>query len=209
MIESQDEHERAIQRHWAAGANQAAASLLLATYGREILRFIASRLRDPELTADVFSQFTEDLWRSFDSFGFRCSARVWAYTLARHASSRVLKVAQRERRRHVPLSEAGELGELAERIRTETLPLLRTETKTRMAALRERLSEEDQQVLLLRVNRKLEWREIAQVMLGCDADEPMLTRETARLRKRFQLAKQQLRGFAEAEGLLGHIDESR
>jgi RNA polymerase sigma-70 factor (ECF subfamily) len=196
--------EVAIRERHEAGAYDDAATLLLQSYGREILGFLVSRLRDPELAGDVFSRFCEDVWRGLRGFGWRCSARAWAYTLARNAASRELKVVQRERRRRVPLSQAAALSKLEQKIRTETLRLLKTETRSRIAALRERLPEDDQALLLLRINRKLDFREIAHVMLGDAeaADAVVVDREAARLRKRFQLVKQQLRKLAKEEGLL-------
>jgi RNA polymerase sigma-70 factor (ECF subfamily) len=57
---------------------------------------------------------------------------------------------------------------------------------------------------VLRVDRGLEWIEVARVMLGegaPDASDTELTRETVRLRKRFQLLKAELRKRAKAAGL--------
>lgn len=196
--------ERAIRERQAGGEHDAAATLLLESYGREILGFLVSRVRDPELAGDAFSRFCEDVWRGLRGFAWRCSARAWAYTLARNAASREIKAVQREQRRRIPLSQAEGLSKLEHKIRTETLRLLKTEPQNRIAALRERLPEDDQALLLLRINRKLDFREIAHVMLG-DAetsDAATVEREAARLRKRFQLVKEQLRKLAKAEGLL-------
>jgi RNA polymerase sigma-70 factor (ECF subfamily) len=204
MGEEHEPIERAIRERWDARDYEAAATVLLRGYGREILAFLVSRLREPGLAGDVFSQFTEDLWRGLPAFAWRSTARVWAYTLARHALSRQLKVVQRERRRRVPLSGAPGQSKVEKQVRTETLRVLKTEVRDRMAELRQRLTSDDQMLLLLRVNRSLDWRDIAQVMLG--EGEPIeavqLDRESARLRKRFQLIKQQLRKMAEEEGLL-------
>jgi RNA polymerase sigma-70 factor (ECF subfamily) len=82
--------------------------------GREIFGFLVSRLRDRDAAADVFSTFTEDLWRGLDGFRWQCTARVWAYTLARHATSHYLRDARRRRAREQPLSRAGPLSEIAQ-----------------------------------------------------------------------------------------------
>ena len=93
----------------------------------------------------------------------------------------------------VPISQAPVAGEL-DRIRTATLAHLRTENKDRVAQLRAALSEEDQLVLTLRIDRGLDFREIALVTLGdVEASPEQVTRETARLRKRLQLIKDKLR----------------
>jgi RNA polymerase sigma-70 factor (ECF subfamily) len=76
--------------------------------------------------------------------------------------------------------------------------------KDRFQQLREQLPEDDQTLLVLRVDRGLSWLELAEVMLGDDApasDEQLKT-EAARLRQRFQAAKHRLRKLVEEAGLL-------
>ena len=60
-------------------------------------------------------------------------------------------------------------------------------------------------LLILRVDRRLEWVEIARVLAGDDGlvDDTSLKREAARLRKRFQIVKDRLRDMAKREGLVG------
>ncbi len=72
-----------------------------------------------------------------------------------------------------------------------------------MQELRQKLPIEDQQVLILRVGNQLSWPEIAIVMSETaeGPEEPDLSREAARLRKRFQLAKERLRVMAREAGL--------
>jgi RNA polymerase sigma-70 factor (ECF subfamily) len=187
-----------------AGDKHKAATLLLEGYGREILGFLISRLRDHEAASEVFSRFTEDLWRGLDGFRWRCSARVWAYTLARHAASHYIRDARRRRARDVPLSHAGPLSNIGERIRTATITSARTERKSQVARLRERLPADDQMLLILRINRRLSWTEIAQVMLheGEVVEDSLLEREAVRLRKRYQSAKKKLRSMAVEAGLV-------
>jgi RNA polymerase sigma-70 factor (ECF subfamily) len=157
-----------------------------------------SRLRDDSAASDVFSTFAEDLWRGLPGFGWRCTARVWAYTLARHAASRHIRDARRRRERDLPLSAAGALSQIEQRVRTETRRGARTEDKSRIAQLRERLAADDQALLILRIDRKLAWTEIAQVMLhdGEVAADAVLLQESVRLRKRYQAAKTKLRKLA-------------
>jgi RNA polymerase sigma-70 factor (ECF subfamily) len=200
--------ERKIRTLCDAGDKKRAATLLLEGYGREIFGFLVARLRDRDAASDVFSQFTEDLWRGFDGFRWQCSARVWSYTLARHAASRYIDDVRRRRGRDLPLSRAGPLSEIAERIRTGTRAGARTESRSRIAQLRESLPVDDQTLLILRVNRKLGWKEIAHIMLrdGETPDDAELDREAVRLRKRYQLAKDKLREMAVEQGLVGGDD---
>jgi RNA polymerase sigma-70 factor (ECF subfamily) len=93
------------------------------------------------------------------------------------------------------------------RVRTQTLTFLRTQTKKRIAELRDELPEDDRVLLILRVDRGLAWVELARVLLGerIDGghDDATVKREAVRLRKRFQLVKERLTQLAEKEGLLG------
>jgi hypothetical protein len=69
--------------------------------------------------------------------------------------------------------------------------------------LREQLPVDEQTLLILRVNRQLRWEEIAQVMLFDSVVEPAeLKVGAARLRKRFQIAKEKLRRMALEAGIL-------
>jgi RNA polymerase sigma-70 factor, ECF subfamily len=97
----------------------------------------------------------------------------------------------------------GLLSEVAAQTRTRTDAYLKTEVKNRMQELRQKLPAEDQQLLILRVNRQLSWNEIAMVLGddGLRATDVELQREATRLRKRFQLAKDRLRALARQEGL--------
>jgi RNA polymerase sigma-70 factor (ECF subfamily) len=200
--------EQRIRAAHEAGDLPVAATLLMEGYGPEIYGFLASRLRDREFTADVFGDFAEDLWRGLKTFHWGCTVRAWAYTLARHAASRGIRGRRRRGARNVPLSHAGPLSEIAERVRSETSIQLRTTKQTRMAALREQLPEFERMLLILRVNRQLAWLEIARIMAPGTAEaalnltEEELQTEAARLRKRFQKAKEKLRQLAEQAGLL-------
>src|SRR5580700_5901353 len=141
MMESaeRDALEARIRALCEAGDKSQAATALLEGYEQELVGFLVARLRDREAAAEVFSQFTEDLWRGLDGFRWQCSARVWSYTLARHAASRYIDDARRRRGRNVPLSRAGPLSEIAERIRTGTRAGDRTESRNKIAQLRESL----------------------------------------------------------------------
>jgi len=185
------------------GDYDAAATSILRAYASEIFRFIYARSRDQDIASEAFSQFTEDLWRGLPNFQWKCSARTWAYAVARHAASRAMHAA-RKNRLHVPFSQASEFAKLEQRVRTETLNYMKTEVRGRLEKLRETLADEDQALLLLRVNRQLSWKDIAQVVLydGQEISAAALNQEAARLRKRFQLLKEKLRKWS-------HGDESQ
>jgi RNA polymerase sigma-70 factor (ECF subfamily) len=205
MQDAPEDPEVSIRVAHQGGYYDAAATLTLELYGREIMGFIAARSASHEDASDIFSQLSEDLWKGLPAFEWRCSIRTWAYRLARNAAFHQRK---REKRGGpaVSLSNASRMSEMVERVRTETHAHLRTEVKTRFQQIREQLSAEDQTLLILRVDRNMSWRELAIVMLaeGEDDSEESIKREAARLRKRFQFAKDQLRALALEAGLINH-----
>lgn len=176
------------------GDIDAAATKALRVYGPELYGFLCALAKDEADASDAFSFFSEHLWRSLRSFEWRCSVRAWSYRLARNA---LIDVKRGKRRDAVPLSA---ISEVAERVRTETATFLRTETKSELQRLRATLPEDDQQLLVLRVDRNLSWQELARVFAGDDAelDDEAIERESARLRKRFQLVKKKFVELARA-----------
>lgn len=197
--------ERDVKALCDADRRDEAAERALRGYGPEVFGFLSSQHRDEAAAADVFQMWSERLWLGLGGFGWECSLRTWAYTVARNASLTYLRAAQRRAKREAPAPLSDLAARVAEEVRTRTQAFQRTEVKSKMAALRASLSEEDQALLTLRIDRKLEWKEIARVML-CDAGEPdaaVLTRESQRLRKRFQAVKERLVELARREGILG------
>lgn len=194
-----------IQAACQRGAFDEAATLLLETYGDELLSFLAARLRSPSDADEAFSIFVEDVWVGLPQFAFRSSARTWAYTLARNAASRYARSPSRRAQRNLPLSGNSHVFQAIEQVRSRTRAYLRTEVKDRLRALREKLDPDDQTLLILRVDRGMSFRELARVMLG-DSDEKVegeeLDRESVRLRKRFERVKAEFKQMVKDEGLL-------
>ena len=148
--------------------------------------------------------FTEDLWTGLPGFQWRCSMRGFCYTIARNAANRY-KVAPANRGdRNVGLTQASHLSQLVDQVRSRTVAYLRTEVKSKMRSLREQLPDDDQTLLILRVDRNLPWRELSMIMTegGETLPDDELDRISARMRKRFQLAKERLKDLARAEGLI-------
>ncbi len=198
-----DDGEAALLERISRGDLSGAATLLIRRYGPEIYGFLAAQLRDETAAAEAFSSFTEDLWRGLPGFQGRSSLRVWSYTLARNAATRHVVAPHRRRDRNVPLSEAAELVDLAERVRTETLPFLRTEAKAKLAEIRQRLSPDECALLVLRVDRGLDWTDVARILFPEDValSDGDLRTLVARLRKRFQAVKTKVRRMAKDAGL--------
>lgn len=172
-----------------AGDITRAATCAVRGYGPQILGYLTAVLRRRDLAEDAFSVFTEDMWKGLDGFRRGSSFRTWAYKLAYHAALRVLRDPHHKRGVSLPASLA---SGLAENLRSETPLHLRTDVKTAVQLLREELSPEEQTLLVLRIDRSLDWREVAEVM---DAEEPTV-------RKRFERLREKLRKLAKSRGLL-------
>jgi RNA polymerase sigma-70 factor (ECF subfamily) len=196
------EVEVEIGAHCRAGDYQRAAEVALEAYGSELLGFLVALHDHRDEAFEVFSQMCEDLWRGLPKFQQRASFRTWAYALARNALYQFRLTKRRRGRFDAPLSDCPALAEVAERLRTTTVWFLRTEIKDRLTALRRSLPLEDQTLLILRVDRRLGWNEIATAMNDAPLDDDSLRRESARLRQRFQSIKTKLRDLAERQGLI-------
>jgi hypothetical protein len=106
--------------------------------------------------------------------------------------------------RNLTLPGENALSELVKQLRSTTHAYQRTDVKDAFRLLREKLPVEDQTLLILHVDKKLPWREIA-IVLNDEAslpDDPTLEREAARLRKRFERVKADLKAIAIQAGLL-------
>ena len=106
----------------------------------------------------------------------------------------------RPQRRLVALDDAREVFERAEQIRTATVQFLRTEIKDGLRQLRDELAPEDHELLILRIDRKMAWRDIA-IALDEEGDRTVDQR-AAVLRKRYERLKTQLRAVAAERGLV-------
>jgi RNA polymerase sigma-70 factor (ECF subfamily) len=195
------ELEAELDARCTARSFEGAATLAIRGFGPQIVGFLQALLRDEDLTSDVFAEVCEDLWRGLPGFERRAPFRSWLYTLARHAAWRRLR-REKQARRHVALDDASLVSRLQQEVRLATLPHLRSETRTRFTALRESLPIEDQELLILRVDKRLDWKELARILGGEQLDESELTRTASRLRKRFQVLKERLRERARKEGWL-------
>jgi len=187
--------EEGIRAACAAADWERAATLAIEGYGDELFRFLLALARDQSGADDAFSLLSESVWRALPGFRWESSFRTWAYTLARHAWFRLLRDPHRRADRRLGLSDAPSLAQAVAAVRTRTITYLRTESRDKLEKLRATLAPEDQALLILRVGRTMAWPEIARVL--ADPDEPLgpgdLERRAARLRKRFQRIKDDLR----------------
>jgi len=189
-----DSVEGLIAAHRGRGDLAAAADAAVRHYGPGILGFLVSLMESEAEGYEVFSRFCEDMWRGIDSYRGEGSFRAWAYRVAWAAAKRRKRDHARRRERALG-SEEQEL--LVAEPRPSTARHLRTTSKNSLAALRRQLPEEDQLLLVLRVDRSMRWREIADVL----ADQGEAVSEQA-LWKRFERVKARLRDLAAEAGLL-------
>ena len=196
---SREDVEAEIRRLCESGQTRAAVTLAIRDYGPEVVGFLVVLTRDPADAGDVFADVCVRIWKSLGSFRWQCSLRTWLYVIARRAYSAHQRERQQWRDRHIRISDVPEIDELIMRVRTTTLARLRGEPQTRAQRLREQLTPDEQSLLTLRLDRGLEWREIARVLADGSDDEPTddeLGREAAALRKRFERLKERLKRLA-------------
>lgn len=201
MTFASPDEEQDLRRAWDTGDFRAVTTLALERYGPEIFGVLAARMRSSADAADAFSLFAENLWRGLPGFQWRCSLRAWAHRVARNAGVRWATDGARSPGRNLSMEQGG-VFEIVDHVRSSTLAHLRTEVKSEVRRLREALSYTDQMLLILRVDKALEWHDIAAALAEQDLDPDALKREAARLRKRFQLITEKLRELARERGLL-------
>jgi RNA polymerase sigma-70 factor, ECF subfamily len=206
MNPEHEELEQDIRRRAEARDFAGATTAALEGYGPEIVRFLHAIHSREEAAADVFSMFAEGVWRGLPSFNWECSFRTWAYAVARRSSLHYRRDEGRRARKQAPLEELSAVSAVVMRVRTATLSYLRTERRSRFAELRDALPPDDRALLILRVDRELSWNDLARAMHEDEAaplSGESLKRESARLRKRFQIIKEKLLEIGRREGLVG------
>lgn len=173
----------------------AAATLLVTAYGPEVLGWLYAVSRTHAEGDDAFATVCERLWCSLPQLHHDGSLRTWMYVVARNV------VRDQHRRAHarkaVPISAVSEIAAL---VRSTTAAHRDTPNKDRLKILRDALEPEDRMLLVLRVDRELPWRDIAEILAGGRGDPEELARDAARLRKRFERVKAGLRASWDAAG---------
>jgi len=195
------ETEALVHQACESGDQAKATRLALELYGDEVLRYLVTLTHDETVANDAFALFCEHLWRGILRFRWEAKLRTWTYVVARNA----LRIIGNDpyRRRAVPLSDAG-VEALVEQLRSTTPEYLRTEARDAVARLRQQLDPQDQELLVLRIARRMSWIEIARVFApeSPEPDPEALKREAARLRKRFQRSKSALQSLLQEHGLV-------
>jgi RNA polymerase sigma-70 factor, ECF subfamily len=168
------------------GERDEAATRVIERLEPDIRGYIACRLVGDDAD-DALSQFRENVWRDLVRFRWECSLRAWAYRLAHHAVTRILRQPHRRREEHLPSSAASVLA-----ASIGARGPMSSERHQGLALLRAELTDEEQELLTLRIDRELEWEEISAIL---DAT-------SAALRKRFERLIPRLEQMARERGLL-------
>lgn len=177
------------------GDHAGAATVVVREYGPQLLGYLCSVLRSDADAGEVFSMFSEDLWRGLPGFRRECPVRVWCYRLAWHAAARFLRDPYRGRGRRL---ETTELSRLVDEVRSSVFLGRDQARQATLDRLRAALAPDERTLLVLRLDRGLSWAEVALVLAeekGAPVDEPAL-------RKRFERLKDKLAQRAREEGLL-------
>src|SRR5512145_2202469 len=158
------------------GETEPAATRAVEGLGPPIFGYLCS-LHEEDDAKEVFSMWAEDVWRGLASFRGDSTVRTWSYRLAWHASCRFRRDAFRRRREPIATSAASRLAASVASM-SGMAPGSRRE---RLARLRAALAPDEQSLLVLRVDRELEWDEIAEIL--SEDGEPV---SSPALRKRFE-----------------------
>lgn len=173
------------------GEYERAATRAIEGYGPELLGYLHAMAPTTADAEDLYADLCERMWTHLPGFRWQSSFRTWAYTVARNLLRSDLRV--RRARKVISLSTSAE-EKLAEQIRTTTALHLKSASKSRLEQVRQSLEPDDRTLLILRVDRKLPWQEVARVFADEEISSPQeLTRVTASLRKRFERLKDKLR----------------
>jgi DNA-directed RNA polymerase specialized sigma24 family protein len=143
--------------------------------------------------------FTEDVWKGLPNVRSDKHMRTWLYVVARNALSRHVRFKRRWRLRHTVSGLDSLPAEARQSYGT------RQGNLAQLTPLLAELSPADRELLDQRLVKALPWREIAlqsaHTAGAGDTSEAFLTRESARLRKRYQLLLLSLRQRADLSSL--------
>ncbi len=200
-VEEREASEAAIRAACTDNDYGLATRRTLEHYGPELLGYLVALTHDEDLANDAFSYFSERLWRGLPGFRWESSLRTWVYVIARNS----LRAIQRSPAfRHRPDQMSDTIAnKLVAKLRSTTALYLKTEVKDGLARLRLKLDPLDQDILVLRISRKMSWIDIAKVVHEGEEPPaaPQLKRNAARLRKRFERSKATLAALMREEGL--------
>jgi RNA polymerase sigma-70 factor, ECF subfamily len=168
------------------GERDEAATLAIECLRPEALGYLRSLLEEDDAN-DALSLWSEAVWHDLPSFRWESSLRAWAIGVARHSASRILRKPHRSREQHLSSSAASWLAASLGTSRVNS-----AQQHQQLALLRASLDQEEQELLTLRIDRRLEWEEVAYILQS----------SSVALRKRMERLTKKLTQLARELGLL-------
>jgi len=183
------DREQAIQALLAKGDAEGAVTAAIRWLGPEILGYLHAVCGSPEEAAESFSAFAEAAWKGMSDLPPESSVRVWAYRLARKVAAEATPDPWR-RRRGSPTATSGW---------ADTVHVKSRQAREALDALRDSLDPDERTLLILRTDRGLSWKEVAEVLAEHGA--PLPEAEVA-LRHRLGQIKEKLAKLGRESGPL-------
>ena len=161
-----------------------AAQEALRRYGPELFGFLVAVVGDREAAGTVYANACRHMETELAALPRTCSLQTGMYAIVRRRLA-----AHRQTGPHRTTGTATDF-ELTDPSRTVSRrPANR---RAAIAALRMHLPPEDRELLVLRIDRSLDWTEVAITSLGWDASKLDLAREARRLRARMRAVREEL-----------------
>ncbi len=191
-----DQVVQEVRQALASGDVVAATLRVLDAYGAEVFGFLAGVLDDIDEAREAYSSIGERTRERLVTMGCPDDLRTCLYGLACRALD-----ARRTQQDPVPRG----LTSSSDPLLAPPAPPSGTRRKRpeALAHLRSKMPARDRELLVLRVDRRMTWDELATVFLGDDASESDHLREIFLLRSRYRIIKSWLAREAESRGILG------
>ncbi len=177
----------------AAGKPRAAAEEVIRLHGARVRRYLRSALREPDEADDAYSLWAEWMVRAIDRFRGDSSLLTWSFGVARNAARRVRDDAFRRRRcslRRGAISRVPDARASSSLRRVERAAAF-------LETVRRALSDEEREILSLRIDQGLAWDDVANVLASGGSAVSGVA-----LRKRFERMKLRLQRLAVEMGEL-------
>lgn len=159
----------------------AALAAVVAAYGAELFGLLLGVLDNSLVADEVYADVLARAAVELEHFDGRHPLRIWLYAVARGA------LRDRRQRQH----RRGDDATVDDVVSDALLPVV--------AAVRRGLSEEERELLILRIDRALDWDQLALVELGGDAPTAQVRSEAQRVSARFEKLLERVRALAELE----------
>jgi DNA-directed RNA polymerase specialized sigma24 family protein len=153
-----------------------AARAALTAHGAELFGFLIGVLDDTAAARILYAKVGERVVGELGAFRWRCPLRTWLYAVARRAL--------RDHRQ--PAAREGERGATGASYSAVSVSRCRARAPRTILRIRRSLSEEERELLILRIDRHLDWDDLALTTLGEHAASDAVAAESLRTRERMR-----------------------